>query len=162
MGLDESTVRKLSDELEIRNLLARVHNITDGRGTRDEYLSCWTEDCIWESAEFGTWRGHAGHLEKYAAVLEKAREVGIEDEGDGTYHMLTTVEVQLDGDTAVARSKWIFLTTQDTLARLHLAGTYDDQLRRTPDGWKLVHRLVRHRTPPKAEDWRFQEVLPEV
>ena len=72
------------DELEIRNVLARVAHITDGRGTLEEYLTLWTEDSTWESPVSGSFKGHQGHLDRHA----KYRATGVQ--GPERLHRGTT------------------------------------------------------------------------
>jgi hypothetical protein len=51
------SVRSLADELEIRNLVARVSQLTDD-GDPDEYANCFAENASWEIAG-GIRRGRA-------------------------------------------------------------------------------------------------------
>jgi hypothetical protein len=139
------------DELEIRNLLARIHNTRDavvrGEATEADYNANWTEDGIWESPTMGTWIGHAGHKKRTDEVVDLVREGGavlpdLADPELGTYHMTVTTEVQLDGDVAICQSKFLFGTSRGTAGQIHQCGRYVDEVRRTPDGWKMHHRRV--------------------
>jgi hypothetical protein len=100
------------DQIEIRNVLARVAHLTDGRGTLEEYLGLWTEDCLWESP-----------------VAQ-------------SYHVLTTTWVGVRGDEADALSTWMLITRWSGSPTIEDVGTYTDVLRRTPGGWKLATRQV--------------------
>src|SRR4051794_32201626 len=150
MTIDEGMLQRVVDELEIRNLLAHVHHTIDrlrrGEATAEEYASCWTEDCIWESASIGTYHGREGHQKRRdeAAALARAGGAAIPaPAGDsGAYHMTLTTEVVLDGDRAMCHSKWMYGTSQGTSGQVHQVGRYDDEMRRTPDGWKLHRRVV--------------------
>lgn len=51
--------------------------------------------------------------------------------------------VSIDGDTVTAQSYFIFLRTTGAQPQLGRTGVYHDALRRTPDGWRLAHRVVR-------------------
>ena len=53
-------------------------------------------------------------------------------------HYPEAPEVSVDGDTANAMSRFRALT--GTGAEVN--GTYHDQLRRTPDGWRIAHRRI--------------------
>jgi ketosteroid isomerase-like protein len=69
-----------------------------------------------------------------------------------TAHLLTNVDVEVDptAGTATASSRviachWSLPVDDQPAARpadFVLLGTYDDVLRRTPDGWQITHRLV--------------------
>jgi ketosteroid isomerase-like protein len=126
------------DQLEIRNVLARVAHLTDGRGTLQEYLGLWTEDCLWESPVAGTWRGHEGHLARH----EKFRAAGVQGPDAQSYHVLTTTWVGLRGDEADALSTWMLISRWSGSPAIEDVGTYTDVLRRTPNGWKLATRHV--------------------
>jgi hypothetical protein len=151
MAVDDKSLQRVLDELEIRNLLARIHNTRDavrrGEATQDDYIANWTEDGIWESATMGKWVGHAGHQARNEGVSDLVRAGGadlpdLEASGLGSYHMTLNTEVQLDGDAAVCHSKFIFGTTKGTAGEINLCGRYVDEVRRTPDGWKMHHRQV--------------------
>jgi ketosteroid isomerase-like protein len=65
-------------------------------------------------------------------------------------HMLTNVDVYVDGDRADASSRvlafhWLRSTSDQGPTRpadFVMMGTYDDELRRTPDGWRITRRDV--------------------
>jgi hypothetical protein len=126
------------DQIEIRNVMARISHLTDGRGTFEEYLGLWTEDCVWESPVAGTWRGHDGQLARH----ERFRAAGVQGPGAESYHVLTTVWVDVRGDEADALSTWMLITRWSGSPRIEDIGTYTDVLRRTYDGWKLHTRQV--------------------
>jgi len=129
---------RVEDELEIRNLLARVSHITDGRGSLDDYLTLWTEDCSWSSPVAGSFTGHAGHLERH----EKYRAAGVQGPEVDSFHLLTTVWVDVDGDHATSLSTWVLITQARDNPKVQDVGNYSDTLRRTAEGWKLVTRDV--------------------
>jgi hypothetical protein len=128
----------VEDELEIRNLLARISHITDGDGSMTEYLTLWTEDCKWESPVAGSYSGHEEQLARHA----KFRAMGIQGPGVSAYHVLTTVYVHIDGDAADAHSTWLYVDSNSETPTIRDIGTYRDVLRRTPERWKLVTRTV--------------------
>ena len=150
MGLDESSLQQVVDELAIRNLLARVHNTIDavrrGEATAEDYDANWTEDGIWESPTMGTYHGHEGHQKRRdeAAALAKQGGAQIPERGPGSgaYHITASTEVRLQGDVAICDSKFLYGTSQGTAGQIHQVGRYRDEVRRTPDGWKLHHRIV--------------------
>jgi len=131
-------VTTTEDELEIRNVLARVAHITDGRGTLEEYLTLWTEDSTWESPVSGSFKGHQGHLDRHA----KYRATGVQGPEASSFHLLTTVWVKVNGDEADSMSSWVYVGGADSEPKIEDIGTYTDTLRRTPEGWKLASRKV--------------------
>ena len=56
--------------------------------------------------------------------------------------MTVNTEVQLDGDTATCISKFVFGTSEGTAGQVRMCGRYVDEVRRTPEGWKLHRRQV--------------------
>lgn len=143
-------LQRVVDELAIRNLLARLHHTIDalrrGEATEAEYDDCWTDDGVWESPSLGTYVGREGHRRRRdeARALALAGGAQIPDAAPDRrgYHMTTTTEVVLDGDTAVCRSKFLYGTGAGTAGEIHQVGTYRDVVHRTPSGWKVHHRLV--------------------
>jgi ketosteroid isomerase-like protein len=64
-----------------------------------------------------------------------------------TAHLLSNVEVSIDGDRATAYSRvtayhWTFGGEPTRPADFVLLGSYDDELARTPDGWRISRRVV--------------------
>ena len=60
-------------------------------------------------------------------------------------HLVSNQQVQLNGDTATCRC---YLQAQHTLEGTEdgdnyiVAGRYEDELIRTPDGWRITHRTL--------------------
>jgi hypothetical protein len=127
------------DELAIRNLLARVAHLTDGRGGNlDDYVELWTDDCTWSSPVAGTWHGHDGHRSRH----ERFRKAGVQGPGASSFHVLTTVWVDVQGEEADALSTWMLVTRWSGAPSVEDIGTYTDRLRRGPTGWRLATRMV--------------------
>jgi 3-phenylpropionate/cinnamic acid dioxygenase small subunit len=137
MGLEEQ-LRLVADELEIRNLVARLAQTAD-EGSLDEYAALYTEDAIWDGGPtFGVLRGIADIL---TAVRER-RATGITGPGTHTRHIVTTASVRVMKDTAEVRSYFQFYVDCDRSPTVRVLGAYRDEMRRTPSGWKLAHRTV--------------------
>jgi len=146
VGLEDQ-VRAAADELEIRNLLAKLAEMADA-GALDDYIDLFTEDASW---------GGAGQLQRtgHAEILDGARERragGITGPGSHTLHVLTTTAVELDGDRARSRSVFHFYANTDATPTLQVIGVYQDRFRRTSRGWKLSARVIDGPVaPPPAE-----------
>jgi ketosteroid isomerase-like protein len=71
----------------------------------------------------------------------KARIGGAIKRFDATQHITTNQQVRIDGDTATCRSQ---LQSQHVKGANNyiVGGFYEDQLARTPDGWRITHRLM--------------------
>ncbi len=64
---------------------------------------------------------------------------------DATQHVVSNQQVRVDGDTAVCRCYLIGQHVKRGTAggdNFIIAGTYDDELARTPDGWRITHRTL--------------------
>jgi 3-phenylpropionate/cinnamic acid dioxygenase small subunit len=57
-------------------------------------------------------------------------------------HVVTTISIEVEGDTAAAQSCWLFYGDTVTVPTLRGLGRYDDLVRRTPDGWRVARRTV--------------------
>jgi uncharacterized protein (TIGR02246 family) len=125
------------DELEIMTVLARIAQYSDA-GSLDDYAAQFTEDATWEMPPAPPKHGRAAIQAAGAA----RRAEGQTGPGTQTRHVITTVAVSVDGDTAVAESYWQFYTATDTAPALRSMGSYRDTFRRTAAGWRLARRQI--------------------
>jgi ketosteroid isomerase-like protein len=143
---DDKAVQRLADELEIRNLVARLAHLADMATDLDVYLDCFTDDAVWEFP--GSASEQLGHSrtegkDEIAADRRERRTDGFQGPGTNTRHVNTTLAVRVDGsDTAEAESYWLFVG--DTLGApiVRAIGHYHDRFARTPEGWKLASRQI--------------------
>jgi uncharacterized protein (TIGR02246 family) len=129
-------VQEIEDREAIARLFIDLQDALDGRDLAG-YGALFTED--------GEWSGVTGRAVGPAAIAEFLGRYckPWESEGQRTYHTTTDIAIDLDGDTATARSKWQHITRgpDDQPVILHL-GHYDDRLRRTPEGWRFTRRAA--------------------
>ncbi|MCY3861655.1 MAG: nuclear transport factor 2 family protein [bacterium] len=126
----------MSDELAIRNIVARLAMLSDG-GDLEEYVDLFTDDARWDMPG-GELQGRDNLL---AGAIER-RAAGTVGPGSNTRHVIATQTVEVDGDEAVSDAYfqfWVHTATEPSIA---LFGTYQDRLVRTGDGWKLAHRVI--------------------
>jgi len=136
---------EVADELAIRNLLAALswHADTTTMEDLDSYVACFTEDAMWEM--LGDVR--RGHAEILAGAQERRRN-GTNGPGTDVRHSLSMTVVEFpEPGRAVARSYIQAYRTASTAPSLFMMGEYHDAFRRTPEGWRLVHRKVDFRAP---------------
>ena len=75
-------------------------------------------------------------------MLKKTLAV-FESDHDRQHHLVLNPVIDVDGDTATAKSTWGFVTRSETdTPVLLMLGTYYDELRRTADGWKFSRRVA--------------------
>jgi hypothetical protein len=122
------------DREAIRHLMA-IYNINGDRGRVAALAEVFAEDGAIEFSGEVT-RGRAAITERLSGgggnskrnpALELSR------------HHITTSLIELDGDTAQARTYFQVLSNEG----LDHHGHYVDRLARTGEGWKIVHREVR-------------------
>jgi uncharacterized protein (TIGR02246 family) len=132
----ETDLRALRDELEVRNVVARLAQLADA-GDLEDYVALFLPDASWEMPG-GVRRGH----DEIRAGGAARRAEGTAGPGSATRHLVSTVAVELYGDTAVVQSYWQFLTHTTTAPHLDAAGHYRDTLIRTDRGWRVARREI--------------------
>ncbi|MDO7842068.1 nuclear transport factor 2 family protein [Sphingomonas immobilis] len=119
------------DREAIRHLMA-VYNINGDRGRIDALAGAFTED--------GTIEFSGQATSGRAAIAARLSGKGTRNPAlELSRHHLTTSLIELDGDTATARSYFQVVTNQG----LDHHGHYADRLVRTAEGWRIAHRSVR-------------------
>lgn len=127
----------VADRLEIDDLLTRYATIIDGRRW-DEFNKVFTLDAVLDYRSAGGIRGSFHEVTSWLASVLPMFE--------WTQHLVVNRAVELaeSANTAAARScfynpngvqvdgsPWLFV----------VGGRYHDQLIRTDDGWRIVHRV---------------------
>jgi ketosteroid isomerase-like protein len=136
--LDQLTrrVQRLEDQDAIWRLFMTYKQHLDQRDFKS-YASLFTDDAEWV--------GNLGKVvgpEQIEQLLEATLEVW-DDDRQRTYHLVLNPEIDVDGDTATARSTWGYVTRDEQDAPvLLMLGRYLDQLRRTPQGWRFSRRVA--------------------
>jgi len=124
-------------ELEIRNVIGKFAHLADS-GDLVEYVSLMTDDGVWAHPTLGTRTGRDDIL----AGAQERREGG-KKSGGRFRHMVTTQWVEFDDDDhASSHLYWILLNATNSPPVVQNTGRYDDELRRTPEGWKLARRDI--------------------
>lgn len=142
-------LQRLADEAEVRNLVARLAHLADLAPNFDDYLACFTEDAIWEYSEATRAKVTDGRpglrvvgVAAIAADRGRLRAEKFQGPGTNTFHVNTTLAVRVLSETeAEAQSYWLFVSG-DGEPQVRKIGHYHDTFRRTPQGWKLAHRVV--------------------
>lgn len=150
----EQRVLKLEAEQEIREVIILYGEYLDARDYAG-YASLFAREGMW-SGGFGSATG--------PAAIEKLLEdnMGIPEAGfinKANFHLNTTIVVDVDGDTATARSRYLFFTaTEENRPHVLLAGRYVDQFVREDGAWKIYrrtsHGVIPYRdgnAPPPSE-----------
>ena len=129
-------MRVLEDQEQIRQVLIRYGEYLDARDFAG-YASLFAKDGI-STSGFGSATGPAA----IQAILEK--NLGKAEPGfinKTNYHLMTTEVVNVTGDKATARSRYLFFTaTPDNKPQVTLAGRYVDEFVRENGVWKIYRR----------------------
>jgi 3-phenylpropionate/cinnamic acid dioxygenase small subunit len=142
--LNENEIRRLVAEMDIRDLLARIAQLTD-RGDVEDYLRLFTEDASWEMPDnpaIGVAASRRVGHEAIAGGVRERRAARHQGPDARTMHFVSTTSIEVDGDSATALSYFQYIASASTEPRLHNVGRYYDSMRRTKDGWKLSSRVI--------------------
>ncbi len=130
------SLQQVSDRIEINDLLIRYTTAID---QKDYALldGCFTPDAHLDYTSAG---GIAGDYPKVRTWLEKALAPF-----PMTVHYVTNSVVELEGDTARARTAVLnpmgFAAEDGSLQTFTVGAYYNDRLARTPDGWRICERI---------------------
>jgi hypothetical protein len=140
----DDLIRKVADELEIRNLIGKLSCASD-EGTPEEYGALFVEDAVWRMGQIAGAPKQFPPIfgrEAILAGVKERRAMGIGGPGSHTRHGVYQSVVEVDGDTAKARSYVGFFVELDKAPKAQLFAVYQDAFVRTPDGWKLSAREI--------------------
>ena len=134
----EKRVQQLQDEKAIREVVIRYGEYLDARDYA-AYASLFANDGVWTGG-FGSFTGPAAIQEMLEKNLGKPEQGFI---NKANFHLMTTVVVEVDGDTARARSRYTFFTASpDNRPTAALAGRYVDEFVRVNGTWKIKRRTT--------------------
>ena len=144
-------IREIADRIEIPATLARYSSGLDTPG-RDfsEWDLAFTPDAV-----FVNWNGPGSEMsaEEMKPFLAK------DDPVYSHQHLLSNVLiVSLEGDKAATRAEYLHVGVHRTADPnkanfIFKGGFYEDELIRTPDGWRIVRHTINRR-------WDRYEVIP--
>lgn len=120
-----------ADQHDIAELLVRY---TTGIDRRDWTVlrSCFTDDVVAEYEGVDTWHD----ADALATFMEEAHAAM-----GHSLHRLSNLAIEVDGDAATARCYVDALNlTPDGQSGIQTVGFYDDELVRTPNGWRIARR----------------------
>jgi len=130
-----SSIARIIDEHAVQAVLHRYATALD---TRDwaKLRSCFAADVVATYDSIGEQRGYEAVERLCRRVLEPLA---------ATQHIVSNVEVSIDGDRAAARCNLqsTHVRTTPSGDNFVVAGVYTDELIRTPDGWRIARRSLR-------------------
>jgi uncharacterized protein (TIGR02246 family) len=136
-------VQILEDKEAIRNLLLDYGRFLDARDFAS-YSRLFAKD--------GEWIGGFGSVQGPTAI-QAFMEKNIPGPNSGnTFHILSNFEIQVQGDTATAWSRWSFVTPgADQKPVIAQAGQYNDILVREKGYWRFKRRVAVNDIPRPAQ-----------
>ena len=122
----------MSDKDEIRELLARYCFALDA-DRFEEMAALFTPNGVWETA-FGSGKGRDG-------IVAQARSIATGPRPKRA-HLTTNIVIDLDGETATARSNWVVVQNSDAGPVIGSGGAYADRLVKVDGRWFFQHRTI--------------------
>ncbi len=122
----------MSDKDEIRELLARYCFALDA-DQFEAMAALFTPDGVWETA-FGTGSGREGIVKQARSIATGTRPRRV--------HLTTNIVIDLDGDSATARSNWALIQNTPTGPAIGSGGGYSDRLTKIDGKWFFQHRKI--------------------
>jgi len=137
-------LQTLSDEAEIRALTCRYADCYD-HADADGYGGTFLRDGVLDSAAIGF--GIAIGPEAIADVVRQVRP-----QQAHVIHVVTNHLIEITGaDTARGSCYYIARSRLHNGGRGEYLGRYEDEYRRTADGWRFARRTIVPLLPPDAE-----------
>jgi ketosteroid isomerase-like protein len=138
VGMLQQRVRALEDQEQIRQVLIAYGEYLDARDYAG-YAALFARDGVWTGG-FGSAMGPAAIQSMLEQNLGKAQPGFI---NKSSFHLMTTMVVEVSGDAATARSRYMFFTaTADSKPGASLAGRYVDEFVREDGKWKIKRRTT--------------------
>lgn len=128
----EARIARLEAESDIRKLKARYLNACDAKDV-EAIRACFTEDAVIEFPPLGSF-GLEGLMDIFTQMAATTPIVDTHHGHNG--------EIDIDGETAKGRWNLGFATydPREKTFRM-LASFYDDEYRKTKDGWRISFTL---------------------
>jgi uncharacterized protein (TIGR02246 family) len=125
-------VQRLEDILAIHQLFIDYGRYLDA-GDIDAYAALFAEDGEVMLGPVGRAKGRAAIRELMAKVLGA--------QGAGSYHIISSPQVALEGDRATSSVMWsVIAPAAGGGLALTMVGRHVDELRRERDGWRFAKR----------------------
>lgn len=131
----EERLQRMEDIEAIRSLL-----IDYGRALDERDFKAYGQ----LFAQNGTWKGGMGSAESPEGIqkmVEKGFSRMSPELYENSHHIMTSLDIEVDGDTAKAWSRWMWVVQgTDGRPRTERSGHYEDTLIRENGQWKFQQR----------------------
>ncbi len=144
----EQRLQRVEDQFAIQRAITDYSAHLDARDY-DGYVGLFTEDGVWQNGD--TRREGRAEIRKMLTGL--FGEADPDFVNLSSFHFVSNFEVDVDGDTARAKSRFIFFMRGEGGAPTpELSGQYHDEFVRLDGQWKIAHRQD-HTIMPTTEEW---------
>ena len=126
----------MEDWFQVNGLFIRYASSLD-RGDVAAVVDCFTPDAKLASPVLGRFAGHDGIRAFAKRTADLKRDAGVQFR-----HIVSNLEVDVDGDTAHATCYLLDFRTRDGKTELLSPGVYDCDLRRVEGRWRFIRRDV--------------------
>lgn len=121
----------MTDREDITDVLTRYATGIDRRDWA-LFRTVFTDDCELDYGDIGSFHG----VDAVTEFMDQTHAMA-----GHTLHRLTNFAIDVDGDTAAARTYVdALIFAPDNNSGVNAVGFYDDELIRTPAGWRIARR----------------------
>jgi len=143
----DSRLKNLEDREAIRELLIEYGRDLDKEDLRG-YSRLFAKDGVWEGGI-----GKATGPEQIYKMLKKVFSRVSPGKYGNSFHIMTSMAIQVHGDTAESWSRWTWLVQGSEGKPVALrSGHYEDILVREQGQWRFKHRLTVTELPTAKQD----------
>ena len=157
----EQRFQRIEDREAIEELLITYGRLLDKEDLAG-YSKLFASDGVWEGG-IGSATGPA----EIQAMLEAVFARTTRGQYDGSYHLMSDIIIDVDGDTASSWSRWTWIVEGENGNPMPLrSGHYEDTFVRENGEWKFKHRLTVTELPTAEKDkdaaiWRKDHRIKE-
>jgi hypothetical protein len=143
----EQRFKRIEDREAIEELLITYGQFLDKQDLVG-YSNLFAADGVWEGG-IGSAKGPAEIRQMLETVFARTTR----GQYVGSYHIMSDVIIDVDGDSATSWSRWTWLVeAEDGSPVPRRSGHYEDKLVRENGQWKFKHRLTVTELPTAEKD----------
>ena len=143
----EQRFQRIEDRETIEELLITYGRLLDKQDLRG-YSNLFAADGVWEGG-IGSAKGPAEIFQMLDTVFSRTPR----GEYGNSYHIMSDIIIDVDGDTASSWSRWTWIVEgEDGKPVPQRSGHYEDTLVREKGEWKFKYRLTVTELPTAEKD----------
>ena len=143
----EARLQRIEDRAAIETLLITYGRLLDAQDLKG-YSNLFAADGVWEGG-IGSATGPQEIFEMLEAVFSRTTR----GQYGNSYHIMSDILIDVDGDTATSWSRWTWVVeAEDGKPAPQRSGHYEDTLVRENGEWKFQRRLTVTELPTAEKD----------